>query len=536
MQHFLDYTKKCVKCKGKYGKNSDFRSFLRFQGAKMEAVERILDSNCSINPRHDKSVFRFFEELSRGMITKRPKLKSQRTKEPYEKDSLAYLHFAELERDHNDELIKSPVDFHTCRTEQTLRGYLLNEDYAWFSMHGYCTSLGTSKPKYDDQGNQVGIRGGRRTDTLRYLNGIGIDIDKKLADWFFLGQFFDDAKLPYPNVINETKRGYHVYWLFDERVKAFDGNKKKYNYIIRNINIALNDKIELMDDNAKDIVRYLQVPRNIVYADYERKHSFDYFVDWLNNHGPCNYKNYKDFYKKQHMDLPEGINAPLVKVMKELEDNEADEGVRNITCFVLACYYYNLGYSETRAANELIEWNHRHGHDRFNGQKPHTERQVLNTLRGVYRKGYSIPYKVIRDLTGYNCTGFYKVAKPRTERIRSHNKEYLKDILLSMCEMQIGVIYGTQKELAEMFNIPLSTFKDIIKQLQRGKYGRLLIIRSEGRGRYARTFIQLNTRVFKKYEKKQLGTYIMYVINQDDLLEDKGQVFFPILMGGRGSP
>lgn len=511
-----------------------------FSADQLKEFHNMLHSSTSnkmdLDNPHDTSALRCMLETFGTSFSAKPKGKTERNQsEKHIKDLYAFMHLAELDEDENGDLIKTPINFYTCRTKRTLSGYLKNDAIFWWSFNGYYTGVETTKTRRTSAGD-LKVYGGRRLETLRYIHAIAIDIDVKFDFWWQLKEYFDVAQLPFPTVVNETKNGYHCYWILKEKVKATTEHLKIYRYIMNNISIALNKELKIVDTNAMDPTRYLQVPRNIAYAKYDNKPSWQEMIDWLNIHGECNHSNYKQYYNNKKKNKIAGTSS-LDVIIEKFHNEGAEVGNRNTTCFAMAAYYRKLNYSLKRTLNIMCDWNEKHGYHL--ASKPHRRSQVIATVNSVYKHEYEIPYKWITEITGYRITGYYKHAKDRADRERTHNKEYIKDIIYAMLDMEIGIIYGSQKELAEIFNIPLSTFKDIIKELKHGKYGRIIKICSEGTGRYARTSIQLNERVFKKFNQNKLETYIRYIFQEDDKkteYESYMMAIMPSFINGRAGP
>ena len=130
----------------------------------------------------------------------------------------------------------------------------------------------------------------------------------------------------------------------------------------------------------------------------------------------------------------------------------------------------------------------------------------------------------LKDITGEQIDEYNNHALTREERKAkkgySHYSEWIHDIVEYLCEQQIGIINGSQKELAEMFEIPLSSFKEIIKLLKEGEFEDMLTIEVNGSGRYATTILKLTAKTIKHFEANTLTHYIAEMIFKNEYIID----------------
>src|SRR5699024_9303425 len=90
-------------------------------------------------------------------------------------------------------------------------------------------------------------------------------------------------------------------------------------------------------------------------------------------------------------------------------------------------------------------------------------------------------------------TGWYKFAKPREERKRSHYKEWEQDIISHLeanTSAENPYIVCSLRELAEQLGMPLSTLKEVLK-----KSGHLYK-KTKGKGRVAKTILATKSMLF----------------------------------------
>lgn len=95
-------------------------------------------------------------------------------------------------------------------------------------------------------------------------------------------------------------------------------------------------------------------------------------------------------------------------------------------------------------------------------------------------------------------------AKPREERKYSHMNEWAEDVLKYLADNH-GTIMGSQRQLSEEIDVPYSSFKIVLQQLQEA---RKIAIDVQGKGRGAKTTITLveamqNLEVTSKQDQQQ---------------------------------
>lgn len=443
----------------------------------------------NIFPEHE-----FFEELFAKSFTKAPKKnKNKEENLNFEKDSLGYVHFAFVsEKINKGKVDKVPYNMKTARTFKTFFYWLNEPSVHWYTPNTFCTAVPVTK-KYDiidENENKIQKKtGGRREKNVRWLNAIFVDIDSKDKKPEEIRKIIKLSGLPDINVINETKRGYHFYWFLDERVPGTPNAKKLYKLVSKNIILILKENNIKVDIQVNETSRYMQIPRNIIFSQYNVKPSFKDFKIWLNRYGKKNYKNmiHKNYKKEKNN------NKYLAAAIQKIS-NGVIETKRHQACFCLACYYKNLNFSEEKTTEILIEWNFKNE----NIYSEHSESEVINTVKSVFSsEKEGLPYNFITDLTGIKIFHFNKHKRSRTARVNSHEKEWAFDILLKMLKLRLKFFEGSQQEIASFFKIPISTFKNIINKIKSGSYP-FLKIEIIGKGRNAKTIILLNEIFIKK--------------------------------------
>lgn len=488
----------------------------------------------------------FFRVLFRDSFTEKPKNRNERIldKCTEARDTLGYCHFALVNVvDVDGKREKRPYKFMSARTFHTFFGHISHSDALWYTPN----TLSTSKPLAEKRlvkiinGKPVDIlklsevdfdhyewfnptsftegetykleKGGRREKYVRWINTLFVDIDKKTMSPEQILKAVAYANLPKPTVINETTNGYHLYWFLKDRVPATPKATKLYKHIIKNLILTLSS-IDGVDSKTTDTCRYMQIPRNIVVSDYDRLYSFSLFRDWLNRHGISNYKQ-MSFEKPQKRlrrftnDIPKtAVDRAVAVILKGVS-----RGKRHEACFALSCYFKHMGYSKDAARDLLLAWNKKNQDYSID----HSDAAVHATLTSVYNSPkQGLPYNIISSLSNVSLGGWYKHKKERSVRKNSHYKEWARDILLKLLSAKNKRITGSQKELAEYFKMPLSTFKVILKELKEGNFS-ALALNVSGRGKDSFTTISINHVL---YQKNKFAFFLEFSTMDDLELED----------------
>ena len=99
--------------------------------------------------------------------------------------------------------------------------------------------------------------GVRQKDVLTDINAVYVDIDHTSITKEELLMEFSEQLLP--TIINQTKNGYHCFWLLDESVDVDDTNRDELTEMVEGINRRL---IALYkgDNAASDVTRLLRIP------------------------------------------------------------------------------------------------------------------------------------------------------------------------------------------------------------------------------------------------------------------------------------
>ncbi len=314
----------------------------------------------------------------------------------------------------------------------------------------------------------------RQFDKLRWLNSFFIDIDDNEISILDINDRLTDAGLPYPTLINKTPGGWHLFWVFDERIPATPKAKWLYNYIQKHMAIELG-----ADTVAVGAERIIRIPRNIQYFDKENTIPFSVFVDWLHINIEAPEERQGKYIRIDNKNIFD--SEPVKKLLEGVE-----HGYTNIACFCLAVCYKNIGYTFDEVLNELVAWNKRN-------EKPLLYKELLKTVKSAYKKDYAIPVSKIKEITGMKLPQsffWYKHKKDRKDRERNHYEEWIADIV-NFLRNNNYKWEGSQRELAELINAPIRSLKEALKRLREGKIKSNINIKVEGKGRGAKTILEL---------------------------------------------
>lgn len=482
----------------------------------------------------------FFINLFKQSITDTPKEQYQKgNNDDYIKDYYGWVHMCNLEYDtEKQDHIKNPKGRpkKPLRTLSSIWNTIKNDpNWLWICPNTFSTRLAYPIVERDYKTNKIiSSKGGRKKKYVRWINAIFIDVDNLEFDTVDeLIKVFTDANLPKPTVINQTKHngvhsGYHVYWILEERIPGSPKVKDLYTDIMRTMQDALNKEYPLMDVQVKDVNRYMQVPHNIIYADYGNMTSFKSFTNWMIKQRKDKAKNVKSVKRleveetspiemnKDFQSFTSNVNVRTLDLIDRIYFNEVAKGQRYLACFTLSMFYKLIGYSRDKALTTLINWSNKHGYS--TAASPFTDSEVQSTVLHVYDNQYPWGYMInnLKEVTGEKIVAFNHHALERKERKYSHYSEWINDIVTYLCENQIGIINGSQDELADMFGVPLSSFKQIVKLLKEGEFSDLITIEIVGKGRYATTIIKLTAQTVKQYEKGDLDHFIAKLIFKND--------------------
>ncbi len=373
----------------------------------------------------------------------------------------------------------------------------------------------------------------KTNENLKYLNSLFIDIDEQaFYDNYMDNEIYDPSKpiwfyrsaqdildhmtfhaMPMPSVINKTPHGFHIYWIFEESYIATKKTKALYSHIQKAFCKLLN-----ADPYACTPERYMRIPKNMVYENYEQLVSLQELQFYVNDYYNFEYGNMNKLsWLEDYFDGQKGTEGykqlakeEQYKKLKEKNKNSADKqthssailcpnsriiqkgitilidniavGNRNTSYYILASYYKNIqDISENEALENITEIND-------NIAKPMKYNQIRSTVASVYRSKHIFCYNWLKDMTGIIYPAFYKFKKKREDRTNSHYNEWMKDLFKFFIATKKSVIEGTQETIARKLKMPLRSLKVILKMINSSVFGKLFRVETT-KGRNGRTKI-----------------------------------------------
>lgn len=374
---------------------------------------------------------------------------------------------------------------------------------------------------------------GHSKDNLKQINVIGFDIDTKEVDLYGLLLGCDELNLPRPNLLLETPRGYQGFYILETPFYIH----KNQNYkalrvaerLAENVLEALN-KYAPVDMNCNQFGFY-RVPNdeNVIYFDDEMINT-NSLIDWSKQYEhEERKKKFKVIYGGENSSESQYISSDWYRALIQTTNIGSGEytSSRNNALLTLALANYADGVSLQGAYDVLDQWN-------SNLSNPLSLREFERVLNSAYSgkyKGVQRSYveSLLENWTDGSASfdgqkGWYKFAKPREERERSHYHEREQDIVIYINDQtspENPFIEGSLRELAEQLNIPLSTLKEVLKQ-SKGLYKK-----TEGKGRGAKTILTTKSMLMKhllevkKDEKIQTQMMLFELVQGEQKLNNE---------------
>jgi len=303
-----------------------------------------------------------------------------------------------------------------------------------------------------------------------------------------------------PTLIIESPNGYQAYFILEQpsfiskvnEFKSLRTNKA----IARSLKLAFSTKIEGVDFgcNPFGIFRFPN-EKNIVFYESENVFNFKTLMNWSmrvsDDHQQAQQEHYMEQFKISDF---KQTQTSWFKSLLNQTDIRGGKGVlgRNSAVFTasLACYSSEL---DQDACVELMS--------EFNNslEYPLSERELRKAIRSAYSgryKGASAQYIALLDeqwgsgdtrAESANKGVWYKFAKPRNKRQKSHYSEWRKDLIQLIekkATKQQGFIQMTRKELIKALEIPESSLKDLLRLIKEDDY--VTMKTKSGRNGYTR--------------------------------------------------
>lgn len=385
------------------------------------------------------------------------------------------------------------------------------------TLHEKCEQLTHWTPNtfrggtYYDFKNRI-IKGHTR-DNLKQISAIGFDIDTKNVDLYALFLGCDQLGLPRPNVLLETPRGYQGFFVLD--TPFYISNKQNFKSLAVAERVADNmlhalKKYAPIDLNCAPFGFY-RIPnsKNIRFFDANPASTAS-LITWSKQYEKETKNDFQVVHNRDTNKVDYTKSAWYRALINARHIQPGHYGSsRNNTLFTLAVANYVSGVDYAAAFDELDVFN-------SNLNNPISKSEFERTLKSAYSGKYSGVKRLYAESLLDNWTsgdvrfqggnGWYKFAKPREERERSHYHERENDIIAYLNKHTSPVnpfIEGSIRTMAGTFGMAVSTFKEVLKRSKQ------LIKRTVGRGRYAVSMLATRSMLIqnvllKRQEKKQM--------------------------------
>lgn len=355
---------------------------------------------------------------------------------------------------------------------------------------------------------------GHQKENLKQINVIGFDMDTKDVDLYALFLGCKELGLPRPNVLLETPRGYQGFFILET---PFFIHKQQDYKALRVAERVAGNLLEALSkfapvDRQCNPFGFYRIPNddNIVYFD-DKKMNTSSLIEWSRTYeNEMKKKRFHVIYGGNHSSAFQYVSSEWYRALLQTTTIYKGEyaSSRNNALLTLALANYADGISFEAAYDVLDQWNSALKY-------PLSLREFERTLKSAYSGKYKGVQRSYVEALLENWTdgsaafsgqsGWYKFAKPREERQRSHYKEWENDIISYLNEHtspENPFLEGSLRQLAELLHIPLSSFKEVIYKSKN------LYKKSTGKGRAAKTILAtksmiFNHLVFIRKEEKQ---------------------------------
>ncbi|MDZ5760621.1 primase C-terminal domain-containing protein [Carnobacterium maltaromaticum] len=379
---------------------------------------------------------------------------------------------------------------------------------------------------------------------LNQINCFVVDIDcsedKKLStNEVVLESLNTDLGL-LPTLILETPAGYHVYYVLDHASYVSSRNNYKSLNVAKAISIsirlAFEERLGSMIDVTCNHFGIFRVPNkeNIVHFEQNFTYKFETLMNWSIKYQEKRLIERKSKFTVVKPELKKikyrQVDSMWYKALIQAESVDCGQGTdsgRDNTIFTLALANFSSGVQFQDCLNEL---------DQFNSQLTNplahriVEQKIISAYSGDYQGASSqfidllvnkwVKSDQLQSLKKQN-TGrvdrslWVKHAKKREDRQRSHYHEWREDFLNyihSKTSYNNPTLEITTTEIVQALGIPLSTLKDLMKQLR--TEGELFV--KTTRGRYGKTFLttkSLMMQLIIRTKKEQLDKFQQALFN-----------------------
>lgn len=374
----------------------------------------------------------------------------------------------------------------------------------------------------------------RTKDNVKQINTFVLDIDvdleyNDLVQKLISCSFANNTHDLLPNLYVKTPRGWHLYYVVDTPFYA-KGERKK----------ALMTAEKIHKSLAHALSEYLPIDKNCVSTGFFRMPNNSNVINFKNEYissealkqWSMKYAKDNNIEMNSFKVLRGRFNSSLTPEWVDYLLNKADissvgMGVgRNNVTFTLALYFKSVDKSVDEAIEALQAFN-----KRLNA--PLSNRELYRTVKSAYKGEYSGASRehveslleafsddeVVYHNSFVSINGWYKFAKPREKRTRSHYSERQSDLEAMLDEKtskEHVFLTGSTTNISKALGMARSTFNVVIKTAQKNG---TVIKRTIGKGRNAETFIALKS------------VYMERLFDLVQMVKDKKQDFSKALRG-----
>ncbi|KZE78163.1 hypothetical protein AV654_19500 [Paenibacillus elgii] len=280
----------------------------------------------------------------------------------------------------------------------------------------------------------------RNRRNINSVHAFAIDIDTKQWSVDDILRFCAEKGLVPPSFINETVRGYHVWFVLEQDIVGphFNdvGQLTKAGSFYNDVNRFLIEVFEeafpkVSGGTDKSVIggeRYIRIPDRIVYFS-GNKYSITDFIQIRKEIYPLGFKTKEEINKKiarkqSNMFLPKKAidNDPAWLKLLTMQPSVGD---RRRTAFTIALLYYALHIELDRATEYLKNWYHQ-----LDSKTDFSWREIEGCIQCAYSGKFGGPQgKWVFMLTGIKPTVYFTRRKSLEERKNSTQSEWTRKFL-----------------------------------------------------------------------------------------------------------
>lgn len=261
----------------------------------------------------------------------------------------------------------------------------------------------------------------RQRSKLNSVHAFVLDIDSKQWSVDDILQYCSEKDMVPPSFINETPRGYHVWFVLEHDIVGKHAETDKsltkaglfYDDMNRFLVKLFAERFQAERGGVDPLYggeRYIRIPQNIVYFSGQ-KYPISYFAQLKRKIYPNSSVSYKQ-KRSSNTYIP---YAALRKdpAYKKLLTMQPVVGDRRRTAFSIALLFYSLHMDREAAEQFLISW-----YENLQNKSGFTLKEVLRSVQSAYSGDYQgVQSSWIQKLTGIKPKVFFTQKKAEHERI-----------------------------------------------------------------------------------------------------------------------